>query len=482
MLVDESSYPATLAQRPRRGSSIAGVAAGPAGDYPSPRATARASTWTCLLPPDARYHFFGRGEPPDWAQELLQLPGTAAIALIIGQSAQGPVELAEVEGCVGVNCPPGQAEALRDAGFRHVREFAVVPGLSDPRLFIPLDSRAVAASAFRLYAPVKLAARCRMAAARAAALLGSRAWYRDRVTIALRQRSHLEQALAELFPDDRIHLALASGSAPPALNRKITLAVLGRGGRRLAFAKLPGPLPISRAGIENSVRMLKALADLPAGECVPRLLFAGTLAGTYAEVTSPLGGHMPGIRFKPAHQQFLDSLRTGKSRQLGETEWVQSMLGRSRLPGRGPDLDGLLERLLPSLSGMTLATTIVHGDFAPWNLRLDRGRIHALDWETGSLEGPPLIDRTHYLLSVGYLVRHWTVKQALEHLVLFARSAPEGLDSTTVLTLQATYLLDYLLRLCAEGYGESDARRSWCRQLALQLCALIPPAQGPGTN
>jgi hypothetical protein len=398
------------------------------------------------------------------------------VAVVIGSQTHLP-DLAGLHGLVGVNRPAGEPHHLRKAGFSYVREFAVLPSLADPRLFIPLDSSAISAGAFGLYAPLKLPARCKLAAARTAARLGLHVWHRDRLLVALREPSPLEQALAELFPGEQVRLALASGSAPPALNRKITVAVLGGDGQPLAFAKLPGPLPISEAGIRNSARVLKALADRPAIDA-PRLLFDGMLAGTYAEVTSPLAGRLPGTRFTPAHEQFLRTLLTGESHLLAETEWVRSMVQRRSLLATWRDLDALLDQVLVRLSTLTLPTTIVHGDFAPWNLRLDRGRLRALDWETGSLEGPPLIDRTHYLLSTGYLLRRWTVAEALARLAAFARSAPDGLDEATVLVLQLTYLLDYLLRLLAEGYDDSDARLAWCRSLAVRLSDLLPPARG----
>ena len=54
---------------------------------------------------------------------------------------------------------------------------------------------------------------------------------------------------------------------------------------------------------------------------------------------------------------------------------------------------------------MRIPSTIVHGDFAPWNLREHNGQIAAFDWEYAELDGLPLVDQTHYELQVGYLLK-----------------------------------------------------------------------------
>jgi hypothetical protein len=125
--------------------------------------------------------------------------------------------------------------------------------------------------------------------------------------------------------------------------------------------------------------------------------------------------------------------------------------------------------LLTTLSTLRLPATAVHGDFVPWNLREHLGVIGAFDWEYAEIDGIPLIDQTHHLLAIGYLLKKWTPEHAYRRLEEVAAAAPLGLPSATVRALQLAYLLDYLLRLFDEGHGDEYPRVAWCREIVARL-------------
>lgn len=63
-----------------------------------------------------------------------------------------------------------------------------------------------------------------------------------------------------------------------------------------------------------------------------------------------------------------------------------------------------------SLRNQSSAGAIVHGDFAPWNVRVSPSGIWmALDWERGDLSGPPAWDWFHYSIQKNILVQHQSV-------------------------------------------------------------------------
>jgi Ser/Thr protein kinase RdoA (MazF antagonist) len=151
----------------------------------------------------------------------------------------------------------------------------------------------------------------------------------------------------------------------------------------------------------------------------------------------------------------------------------------ARLDALAPDhtgLAGLLDRFTPILEAMSVRSTIVHGDFAPWNLRLNHGRISAFDWEYAELDGLPLIDEAHYTLQLGYLLHNWSIDQAAQALHEFAESRPLSLEPVQVRAILAVYILDQLARLLAEGYPVGDDMVSWYRKLLLRIEA--PTEQG----
>ncbi len=426
----------------------------------------RASAWACLLPREYRLESCGPGKPPQWAADLI---GAAAPRGDVVQIGEADSHLAsDAYGCVVLN-PSTSARQRLAVSYPHVREFAVVPGMHDPRMFIPLDSNRLAAGAFAIYGPLRRTARIKARAARAAARLGLPGWYRDRVTIALREPGELIESLREVVGQPVIP-AISSGSPPPARNRKVTLGLLDPGGNLLAFAKLPGPSDQARLGLENSVRVLRAIAGTPAADCAPRLLFGGPMAGTFAEVTGVVQGQTPGEAFAPAHQHFLNRLATGEHKPAARTEWFSALLNDRALLAARPPLNSILNRLRERMEGLVAPTFIIHGDFAPWNLRRCGGEFRAFDWENASLEGPPLIDRVHYMLSVGYLMHGWTVDEAAQRLADLGREEA-GLPGHAVISLQLAYLLHYLLRRFSEGFGDEDAAVHWYGELALRLGA-----------
>ena len=56
---------------------------------------------------------------------------------------------------------------------------------------------------------------------------------------------------------------------------------------------------------------------------------------------------------------------------------------------------------------------VVHGDLAPWNVRLSAGRPVVIDWESAYLARAPLRDLSHFVISSGALLAAYTPRQAV---------------------------------------------------------------------
>lgn len=433
-------------------------------------ASERLFSWTCMFPEDASY----RCAPnTSWTRESLKSAGGsrrgADVFVTADQPASELPDLTEYEGLATLNCRGLSDHRLRQAGFTYVRRFAVLPSVSQPRWFIPLDTPAISAAAFCLCAPFKAAAHVRHYGCRGAARLGLPLWYRDELCIAQRTVPLIERAIESLFPGRSVRLALSSGTPPPAINRKLSLAVLGPGGRILAFAKMPGPCAVSALSVRHEAEVLSHLAARTHGARAPRLLFAGSIGNRYLAVFTPLRGRPACPEPSEAHRRFLDHLRTDQLRPAGDTAFVRSLSSSSRLLDGRPALRDALNDLLSLLQPLRLPATTVHGDFVPWNLRQHRGDLGAFDWEYAQVDGVPLIDETHHLLAVGYLLKKWTPEEACRRLVDAAAATPLGLAPRVVQVLQLSYLLDYVLRLFREGHGDDYPRVAWCRRIIERL-------------
>ena len=426
-------------------------------------------SWTCLFPDDASYRF---APHTPWAGEVGQSLGGdgsgGAVFVTADQLAADLPDLTPYAGLVALNCRGLSHHRLREAGFPYVRRFAVLPGVNKPRWFIPLDTPALSAAAFCLCAPFKAAAQVRHHGARAVARLGIPLWYRDEICIAQREAPPLEQAIQSLFPGRPLRLGISSGTPPPAINRKVSLAVLAPSGQVLAFAKLPGPCAASAQNVRHEAEVLSQLARRP-GTRAPRLLFAGNVGGTYLAVSTPLRGRHPCAEPADAHRRFLDGLRTGQLQPAADSAFARALWDRRRLLAGRPALLEVLRALVALLGELRLPATTVHGDFVPWNLREHAGALGAFDWEYAQIDGLPLIDETHHLLAVGYLLKKWAPDYAHERLLAVASAAPLGLPPRAARAMQLAYLLDYLLRLFGEGHGDDYPRVAWCRDIVARL-------------
>jgi hypothetical protein len=428
----------------------------------------RGLAWTRLLPRTATYQLIGA--PDEVAAALSPSAGVASILVSWCQSAEETPDLDRCAAFVAVNGEPPALALLRDRGFSHIRRYAVVPGLSDPRWYIPLDLPAVAAAAFQLYTPYRATARIKRNLVRAAARSGLPGWYRDRIVIAQRTPPPLEQVIADILPNEAVWLALSSGTAGPA--RKATVAILNRQGQALGFAKC-AESPLSERLVRNEAATLASLAALPAtASLVPRLLFAGDIDGSFTAIQQTVMGAQAPRLMTATHQRFLETLMIGRAKPATTTDLVSSLRSRLwALPPAQHQLAAIVDAVWPVLDRIDLPATIVHGDFAPWNLRIESGRMVAIDWEYGVMDGLPLVDAIHHLLQVGFLVEGWSVAKACDRLAAHASSGELGLTTEQMRALQIVSLLDKLARRYEEEYLANDPTSLWYQRIIESVTA-----------
>lgn len=412
-------------------------------------------TWLHLCPGECSLIF--NEETPAWMIEQGS-PFNRGDARIAVHWNANELQLKDDEaGRVMINSQVSEKQA-KDLGFPYVRRFAAIPDLRNARWFIPLDCGAVSAAAFSLYTPARRSAKIKRRLIQVAAHLPGGFWYRDHMMIALREPPALEKALAPLWSEP-IRLALSCGAPEGARNRKASALAIDRNGNLRAFVKLAWS-EIAREIVAHEAAILPELAHVRA----PRLLMNQEIDGTLVMAQTPLPGRPAPLAFGPAHAAFLQSLQSQENIVAAQSPMILGLRQRLEHPTMH-DLREIMVELTPSLEQMNVPVTIIHGDFAPWNLRIDGGAISAFDWEYGQLSGLPLIDEIHYRLQVGLLLDHWSAQRGADEIEGFCRSRPQGLSTVQAATLAIVYLLDMLARLLAEGYGEDHEMIVWHREL-----------------
>jgi hypothetical protein len=436
-------------------------------------AVTRALTWLHLLPESAS---FDVASGPHWLCEPLRAMSDDSGDRIAVRHGHASLEAETSAGYVGVNCKVGDA-ALKQAGFSEIQRFAVLPNWENPRWFIPLGAPAISSAGFNLYTPARTSARLKRAAARAAVYTRLPIWYRDQIVIAQRNRAALLKPMDELFPGAKLAIALSAGAPEGALNRKASAAVIDERGEIRAFLKIADS-PLATELLHREGQVLRELASRNSGlSLAPKLLWSGDIEGSFVLAQSPLAGGPAATALGQDHHVYLDRLTAGSRISPMQTELVRSLQRRmTSMRDHRAELVSAFDHAAPLLAEQQMAHGIVHGDFAPWNLRRNAGEITAFDWEYGHLDGPAGLDEIHYQLQVGLLIHNWTVQHAFSELTgtpMLDRylSAPSVAARAALVTL---YLVEILTRLFSEGYDDKNDMVKWNLELLSRLRSISP--------
>lgn len=161
-----------------------------------------------------------------------------------------------------------------------------------------------------------------------------------------------------------------------------------------------------RAGgtIMHEAGALEALREELPDLLVPRLLDTNHALGTTTQTW--MRGGPSGRSFSRRHADFLWRLQLPQQRvSLAERRnGLEKRLAATDIPSA--ELRASTRRLLDSCNGDgQFAASWVHGDFAPWNLKLSGGQLAAYDWEDADGRGLPLHDLAHFFVNQSLLFR-----------------------------------------------------------------------------
>ena len=212
-------------------------------------------------------------------------------------------------------------------------------------------------------------------------------------------------------------------------------------GRRWIFLCLNRaglPALVVKAGVSDKARALIAaegdfLATLPA-EFPGRPDLVGQLRDPQV--------HALACRYAPGSSPRQDRCESRLAALLGGWITSEQRIPLGDLPAWQRLADALAGepifiRIADKLNGLMVATTVMHGDLAPWNIREHRGAWTVLDWERGETLGIPGWDWFHFML---------------QHAVLVERRSPGALLFTVDTILGSAAFQDYAKRTSIAGH------------------------------
>ncbi|MEJ0088423.1 MAG: hypothetical protein WDM80_01485 [Limisphaerales bacterium] len=145
-----------------------------------------------------------------------------------------------------------------------------------------------------------------------------------------------------------------------------------------------------------------------------------------------------------------------------------------------------------ALAGKTIHTTLYHGDFTPWNVRVVSSRnLQAFDWERGDRHGIPGWDWFHFTVQTAILARRHSVERAaaeveeLIHSMRFKKYAAAAGIAGIVEPLLLAYLLNHVwVTKPSEGCRKTAAlfdllAAHWLKKPPIPAVAALPAPVEP---
>lgn len=288
-------------------------------------------------------------------------------------------------------------------------------------------------------------------------------------TAHCRLNAELCSLLKEIFNTREIEFGIFEGT--PSVHQKITMQ-LSSGSRILGYCKLSNSDDIKELFAKES-EMLSWLAGKGVTG-IPKVLYCGTLeCGThiFVQSTAKTASSSAKHNWCRLHNEFLSQLheKTKESIAFEDSEFCHSLDLLERHISWLPDnIDAeLISRAITGIKssscGKKVEFSAFHGDFTPWNMFVEKGRLFVFDFEYAAKSYPPGLDRYHFFTQTAVFERKWGADEIASFM---KKKEGEWIDSK----LYSMYLLDVISRFTMREGGKvsRDAAKPfalWCRLL-----------------
>jgi hypothetical protein len=286
--------------------------------------------------------------------------------------------------------------------------------------------------------------------------------------------------------------AVASGV--PGRLQKITLLLRPTNGLPARYVKV-SKTSDSAEQINREISALRVISELfPGRAFAPRLIDTGQhdvgpdRTVRYL-VQEALDGARSGDRIEAEHARFLSLLarRTLERRPLEALERYQSVVDLVGFIEARVDLEwtSAMRRLREQIEGFwqhrVVPCHLSHGDFTPWNLRVDRGELRAFDWEFCAPNRSALYDLFHFVVQTGVLVSRLDAPAILRNVEEVLAGVARGLLEDSLLSrdealgafglylYQAAANDEYLSTIETPPFEQAD----WIRRARIDLAKLL---------
>jgi hypothetical protein len=225
--------------------------------------------------------------------------------------------------------------------------------------------------------------------------------------------------------------------------------------------------------LQHERRILQRLRNIPIlSNSVPEsVAYVQTHLGACHFRTAVAGEAAP-LSITPSLRRWLMKCRFASERPASQSAFVRNLLRRTdAASAKYKELFAEATRtaLTTGLETRSVPRTVIHGDFVPWNIRIDNGHANVFDWENGQLDGIPGWDEAYFHLQVGLVVSKWGPEQLLANALQLADRPPEPYTGNEYLGLVLLVIVAMAQRSDREGSSHATLLTWAIAQLIEQL-------------
>lgn len=282
-----------------------------------------------------------------------------------------------------------------------------------PFLFLPTDRRA-AAKALEIYPAQTAKARLAKAALGILLRLGLRPrLQKQTVTISNTDPfAAFLRGAARVEPGEPFSFAVLAGN-PNAPGRRHVFLVFNSDSQPVAVVKA-GASRRARELITHETAILSGFSGKPAG--LPRLRSACDLENLSAFAMDFIEGTCPDEDSTVTLEEIFSSWVGNEAEvALADIPAIQRLLEKNT--------DTTTASILNQAATNRVLPVLMHGDFAPWNVKVDGGAWTVLDWERGERVGVPAWDWFHFVIQPSVLVKREPTEATVSRLAELFESA-----------------------------------------------------------
>lgn len=301
----------------------------------------------------------------------------------------------------------GDINLVRNRAASQIRGFAVVPNPEHPSIIVPTGSRRASAAALHRFSADSSGRQRlqRVAAAAAFRIWGARA---PIVSHSLVPENGMQQGVVEFLSTIFGEQVLVSmGIGTQRANRKPILQIFSVQGRTLGFAKV-GTNSFTAGLVERESAALETIGSKTwSNLVVPKVFYRGpwkegNLLVMSGLPTSPISARRNLERLRHCAQQELQAAYAATPMRLAQSPWFSDLKLSVDENNSQSDafrrLGDIFETISNRFSQEIVDFGMTHGDWTPWNMSVNKGKLQVWDWERFSVDVPVGFDELHYSL------------------------------------------------------------------------------------